>query len=461
MLCGVQAFVIFVLKYNLIAALSLNTLPEDPKLNFTGLATKHGLPPIEYKVITEDHYILTLYRLPGTSRYPVLLMHGISDSSDTFLLREETSLGITLARDGYDVWFGNSRGNRYSREHVYLNPDKNDTYWDFSFHEMGYYDLPAIIDIILNETGAPSVTAIGHSQGNTIFYVLGSTRREYNSKINVMIALAPISYLHHSIIVSPLIPISPVIEAIVNELKINEFLGDNSVITRILRRVCPVPVIGYAVCILGIMFPISGYDPAELGESFVPIFGEHFPTGTSAKDFLHFLQVGKNKKFARYDYGTQMNQAVYNSTNPPIYDLEKVTMPIALLAGKNDFLSSLEDVAILRKQLPNVVYYLVNPRSQMNHLDYIWVVAALITCSLLRWESESSSLGVSVGIMGGALLVILLVLYRQPRGSVANLSFKVPLVPLVPFLSVCLNVYLMVQLHYQTWVRFIIWLGYW
>ncbi|CAH0715866.1 unnamed protein product, partial [Brenthis ino] len=89
----------------------------------------------------------------------------------------------------------------------------------------------------------------------------------------------------------------------------------------------------------------------------------------------------------------------------------------------------------------------------------ILFVAALITCSLLRWDSESSSLGVSVGIMGGALLVILLVLYRQPRGSVANLSFKVPLVPLVPFLSVCMNVYLMVQLDYQTWVRFIIWLA--
>lgn len=35
---------------------------------------------------------------------------------------------------------------------------------------------------------------------------------------------------------------------------------------------------------------------------------------------------------------------------------------------------------------------------------------------------------------------------------------QVPLVPLVPYLSVCMNVYLMVQLDYQTWVRFIIWL---
>ncbi|KAL4707975.1 hypothetical protein ACJJTC_010591 [Scirpophaga incertulas] len=51
-----------------------------------------------------------------------------------------------------------------------------------------------------------------------------------------------------------------------------------------------------------------------------------------------------------------------------------------------------------------------------------------------------------------------LVLLRQPRRSVAHLSFTVPLVPLVPYVSVCMNVYLMVQLDYQTWVRFIIWL---
>ncbi|XP_045772820.1 cationic amino acid transporter 3 [Maniola jurtina] len=89
----------------------------------------------------------------------------------------------------------------------------------------------------------------------------------------------------------------------------------------------------------------------------------------------------------------------------------------------------------------------------------IFFVAALITCALLRWDADNSSLGVGVGVLGGILLVLLLVLYRQPRASVANLSFKVPLVPLVPYLSVCMNVYLMVQLDQQTWIRFILWLA--
>ncbi|CAH0585957.1 unnamed protein product [Chrysodeixis includens] len=84
----------------------------------------------------------------------------------------------------------------------------------------------------------------------------------------------------------------------------------------------------------------------------------------------------------------------------------------------------------------------------------VFFVVALITCALLRWDRAD----VALGVLGAALLVLLVVLYRQPRNSVEHLTFKVPLVPLVPYLSVCMNVYLMVQLDYQTWVRFIIWL---
>ena len=42
--------------------------------------------------------------------------------------------------------------------------------------------------------------------------------------------------------------------------------------------------------------------------------------------------------------------------------------------------------------------------------------------------------------------------------SNANLSFKVPLVPLLPQLSITINLYLMLKLSFATWVRFTVWM---
>jgi lysosomal acid lipase/cholesteryl ester hydrolase len=51
---------------------------------------------------------------------------------------------------------GNNRGCAYSLGHIKYDPfDKDDAplYWNFSFEEMGLYDLPAEIDFILDYTG--------------------------------------------------------------------------------------------------------------------------------------------------------------------------------------------------------------------------------------------------------------------------------------------------------------------
>jgi lysosomal acid lipase/cholesteryl ester hydrolase len=125
-------------------------------------------------------------------------MHGmLSSSADFVVMGPNIGLLYMLADLGYDVWMGNSRGNRYSTSHISMFPDTQ-AFWDFSFHEIGMYDLPAMIDYALLQTGQSKLHYVGHSQGTTAFWVMASMRPSYNTKMLSMQALAPAAYMHHT-----------------------------------------------------------------------------------------------------------------------------------------------------------------------------------------------------------------------------------------------------------------------
>lgn len=173
--------------------------------------TKDGYPVEVHTVTTDDGYILRMHRIPSSpntqsakgARQPVFLMHALLDSSAAYVLMgPNQSLAYMLADAGYDVWMGNARGNRYSRSHVKLNPDgirsSRKLFWNFSWHEIGMFDLPAMIDYVLSSnTDFKKIHYIGHSQGTTVFYVMTSMRPEYNEKILLMNALAPVAFLEN------------------------------------------------------------------------------------------------------------------------------------------------------------------------------------------------------------------------------------------------------------------------
>lgn len=105
-----------------------------------------------------------------------------------------SSLAYLLADNGYDVWLGNSRGNVFSQTHKTLTTESHE-FWKFSFHEIGVYDLPAIINYALDTSNTTSLTYCGYSQGTTAFFVLLSMRPEYNSKISTAHLMAPVAFM--------------------------------------------------------------------------------------------------------------------------------------------------------------------------------------------------------------------------------------------------------------------------
>ena len=85
---------------------------------------------------------------------PLHLVHGMGDSlvgwASFGIL--DISLPLALADAGFDVWVGSNRGAKYSNRHV-RDPDWSlEERWDFSFAEMGIYDMPAFLDKIIEVT---------------------------------------------------------------------------------------------------------------------------------------------------------------------------------------------------------------------------------------------------------------------------------------------------------------------
>jgi pimeloyl-ACP methyl ester carboxylesterase len=122
-------------------------------------------------VQTEDGYLLTLFRIQAKASTikdglkPVFFQHGLLDCSDGWIINDEfRAPAFIMANKGYDVWFGNSRGNKYSRKHIKYNPDKDKEFWEFTFQHMADYDLPAYFKYVNNITGQ-KMHYIGHSQG--------------------------------------------------------------------------------------------------------------------------------------------------------------------------------------------------------------------------------------------------------------------------------------------------------
>lgn len=77
-------------------------------------------------------------------------------------------------------------------------------------------------------------------------------------------------------------------------------------------------------------------------------------------------------RFRKFDYGPSENLLRYNQPSPPDYDLQKAKIPTAVYYAESDWLTTVEDVRLLIKDLPNVFNDYLVPHKKFNHADFVW-----------------------------------------------------------------------------------------
>ncbi|XP_025261798.1 lipase 3 isoform X2 [Camponotus floridanus] len=368
------------------------TKPDDnPDIALTTpeLVTKYGYSLEIHEILTKDGYVLQLHRIPrgrddkqearSKIRTPILLVHGLAGSSaDWVLMGPEKSLAYILADAGYDVWLGNNRGNIYSRNHISLSPTDR-AFWNFSYHELGIYDLPAMIDYVLEMTGYEKIFYVGHSEGTTQFWVTASEKPEYNSKITLMIALAPAAFSGN--LRGPITKLAKLsyLGWIGETFGYPEFRSRSAWGKFASNLFCQSMASTQFIC-SNILFLVVGFSREELNTENLTVIIGHVPAGASWKQFVHYGQGYINAgRFRQYDYGDiDKNLRIYNSTTPPDYQLEKITAPIVLFSSDNDWLATTKDVELLSSKLNSIVlHYKISMNITFNHYDFMWGKSSL------------------------------------------------------------------------------------
>ncbi|XP_029177595.1 lipase 3-like isoform X2 [Nylanderia fulva] len=356
----------------------------DSNLLVENFIKKSGYPFELHHVKTRDGYILAVHRIPSNqalcnnstntkNRRVVLIMHGLLGCSmDWVITGQNRSLAYLLSDNGYDVWLGNSRGTTNSKNHTRLSLESPE-FWDFSWHEMGIYDLPAMIDYILQKTGQKQLFYIGFSQGTTQFWVLMSLRPEYNRKIKLMSALAPVAYTGHiGGLLRPLSFFANFFRKFYKYTGFFELLPNSNLEKMITYRFCREGLITEPICAF-VIASIGGFSRGEVDHAHLAEYLQFAPAGCSLKQLVHYSMGIQNPgHFRPYDYGLIRNILVYRQFVPPEYPMQRITAPVILYNGLSDVLAHPNDVDILQQKLPNLLEKHTVTLKPLGHFDFVY-----------------------------------------------------------------------------------------
>lgn len=295
----------------------------------------------------------------------IYLHHGLLMNSEVWvcLTEEHRCLPFQLVEQGYDVWFGNNRGNKYSKKSISWSPSTN-AFWNFSMDQFAFHDIPDSIEYILSVTSQPSLSYIGFSQGTAQAFATLSIHPTLNPKVDVFIALAPAmapAGLSNGI-VDALVKASP--NVLFLAFGRRSILSSSAMWQAILYPPLFVKIIDIA---LSFLFDWTGRNITTFQK--LAAYA-HLYSYTSTKSVVHWFQIIRNQSFQMYDddAGPMVSlSAKARYYKPAKFPTKNIKTPIVLVYGGSD---SLVDIDVMRSELPRHTTATSIPHYE--HLDFLW-----------------------------------------------------------------------------------------
>lgn len=348
--------------------------------DFVELCELYGYYAEEHIVQTGDGYLLGVHRLgwrrgeedqrvnagPGSvEKKVVYLHHGLMMNSEVWvcLTEQERCLPFVLVEQGFDVWLGNNRGNKYSKKSLHHSP-ADIPFWNFSMDQFAFHDIPDTIDYILTTTKQPSLSYIGFSQGTAQAFATLSIHPTLNDKVDVFVALAPA--------MAPPGLASGIVASFVKSSPEVLFLAFG-------RRA----ILGSATMWQALLYP--GIFTYFIDKSLKFLFNwstknitahqklaayPHLYSFSSVKTVVHWFQIIRNGTFQMFDDEVAKPLAMSNGNK--YYKVAKfptrnIKTPIVLVYGGSD---SLVDIKLMLKELPK--HTVAKGIQKYEHLDLLW-----------------------------------------------------------------------------------------
>lgn len=330
-----------------------------------------------YDVVCADGHVLTvqrkILRSQSANEYrragpPVLLLHGLLQDSDAFCCSGDHSLVYALLTAGHDVWCGNNRGTKYSSRHATYSPNA-EQFWDFNIDHLARYDVPSMVDLVLERSKYQKLALIGFSQGSAQSFAALSLYPALNEKVSLFVALAPaVRTAAVGGVISHLSAAYP--DILTTVFGKHSFLpiviGWQKILTpTFLERVVSTS-----------MLLLFGWDCREIGIDRRLKLYQFVYSLSSVSCVSHWFHVlGQNNgRLCSYDSGIRLESgfgSADNVGNSTDYDMSRISCPVAVFSGTRDFIV---DASVVPNSVQNCVH--VHIQNNYEHLDMIWADGA-------------------------------------------------------------------------------------